>query len=90
MTILILFAVFLLRGLRLAWLIEFRFSSLVAIGITAMLLFHVYVNIGMTLGIIPVIGLPLPFMSYGGSFFLTSMIAAGILLHAWMNRDSIA
>lgn len=88
--IIILFTFLLLRGLRLARILDFRFSSLVAIGITAMLLFHVYVNIGMTLGIIPVIGLPLPFMSYGGSFFLTSMIAAGILLHAWMNRDSIA
>ncbi|MBR9978789.1 MAG: rod shape-determining protein RodA [Bacteroidetes bacterium] len=88
--IITLFTFLLLRGLRLARILEFRFSSLVAIGITAMLLFHIYVNIGMTLGIIPVIGLPLPFMSYGGSFFLTSMIAAGILLHAWMNRDTIA
>jgi rod shape determining protein RodA len=51
-------------------------------------MFHVFINTGMTLGLIPVIGIPLPFMSYGGSFFLSSMLAVGILLHAWMTRDA--
>jgi len=86
--ILLLFTLILFRGLRMARTLEFRFSSLVAIGITATLLFHVFINIGMTLGLLPVIGIPLPFMSYGGSFFLTCMIAVGILLHAWMTRDA--
>jgi rod shape determining protein RodA len=86
--ILFLFAVFLFRGLRIARIMEFRFSSLIAIGITTLVLFHVFINVGMTLGIIPVIGIPLPFMSYGGSFFLTSMLAIGILLHSWMTRDA--
>ncbi len=86
--ILLLFTLIMFRGLRMARTLEFRFSSLVAIGITAILLFHVFINIGMTLGLLPVIGIPLPFMSYGGSFFLTCMIAVGILLHAWMTRDA--
>lgn len=89
-SILLLFTLLLLRGLRMARGLEFRFSSLTAIGITAMLLFHVFVNVGMTLGLIPVIGIPLPFMSYGGSFFLTSMLAVGILLHSWVSRDSFS
>ncbi len=87
MTILLLFMLLLFRGLRIARSIEFRFSSLTVIGITALLLLHVFINIGMTLGLLPVIGIPLPFMSYGGSFFLTGMLAVGILLHAWMTRD---
>jgi rod shape determining protein RodA len=88
--ILLSFTLLFLRGIVLARVIEFRFSSLAVIGITAMFLFHVFVNIGMTVGLIPVIGIPLPFMSYGGSFFLTSMFAVGIILHAAMTRDRIA
>lgn len=88
--ILLLFALLFLRGLRMARAMEFRFSSLVAVGITAMFVFHVFINVGMTQGLLPVVGIPLPFMSYGGSFFLTSMLAVGILLHSWASRDSFA
>jgi rod shape determining protein RodA len=87
--ILLLYGLLLLRGIILARAIEFRFSSLVVIGITAMLIFHVFVNVGMTLGLMPVVGIPLPFMSYGGSFFLSSMFAVGVLLHASMTRDRL-
>ena len=88
--ILLLFGVFFLRGLVIARRLEFRFSSLVVVGIVSMLVFHVFVNVGMTVGIIPVIGIPLPFMSYGGSFFITTTIATGILLHTWMTRNRMA
>jgi rod shape determining protein RodA len=84
--ILFLYGFLFIRGLIVAKKLDFRFSSLVVTGIIAMFAFHVFVSIGMTLGTIPVIGIPLPFMSYGGSFFLTSMVATGIILHAWMNR----
>ncbi|MBE0645112.1 MAG: rod shape-determining protein RodA [Bacteroidetes bacterium] len=87
MSILLMFTLLLFRSLRIARILEFRFSSLVVIGITSLFLFHVFINIGMTLGLLPVIGIPLPFMSYGGSFFLTSMLAIGIVLHAWMTRE---
>ncbi len=86
--ILLLFALLIVRGIVLARSIEQRFTSLTVIGIIAMFAFHVFINVGMTVGIIPVIGIPLPFMSYGGSFFLTSMFAVGILLHASMMRSS--
>ena len=83
--ILLLFGTLLYRGLRLARLSDFRFSSVLAIGITTMLCFHTSVNIGMTFGLLPVVGIPLPFMSYGGSFFLTCMLATALMLHAYAN-----
>ena len=86
-TILLLYLLLLLRGLYIARKLESRFSSLLVIGIVAMFAFHIFFNIGMTLGLIPVIGIPLPFMSYGGSFFLTSMLAIGLLLHAYSNLE---
>ena len=50
------------------------------VGVVALLAFHVFVNVGITIGILPVTGLPLPFLSYGGSFYLTTMTSIGILL----------
>lgn len=65
------------------------FGSLVAIGIVAMFGFHIFVNIGMTVGIMPVVGLPLPFVSYGGSSLLTNMMAIGILGSIYLRKTSI-
>lgn len=78
---LLLFIIILIRGIQIAAKIKNRFASLVSIGITTMLLFHFFVNIGMVTGIMPVTGLPLPFVSYGGSFLNTSMIAVALLLN---------
>jgi rod shape determining protein RodA len=64
-----------------------RFGFLLATGIVAMLVFHIAVNIGMTIGIMPVTGIPLPFMSYGGSAILTNFIAFGVLLNIYSQRD---
>ena len=58
--------------------IEDPFGSYVVIGVFAMLLFHVVENIGMVIGLLPVTGIPLPFMSYGGSNMLTNMSAIGL------------
>ena len=52
-----------------------------------MLAFHIIVNIGMTIGIMPITGIPLPFMSYGGSAILTNFVAVGILLNIYSQRD---
>jgi rod shape determining protein RodA len=65
------------------------FGSLIATGIVSMFLFHIVENIGMTMGIMPVTGLPLPFVSYGGSNMLTNMIALGILLNIYVRRKKI-
>jgi rod shape determining protein RodA len=58
----------------------------VAIGITAILATHIGINIGMALGLMPVIGVPLPFMSYGGSSFISSTAMVGILMNLYINR----
>ncbi len=84
--ILALFIFILWRALSIAVQTKSRFSSLTAIGLATILLFHIFVNIGMTIGIMPVTGLPLPFLSYGGSTLITNMILVGLLLNIYANR----
>ncbi|MBN1886229.1 MAG: rod shape-determining protein RodA [Candidatus Krumholzibacteriota bacterium] len=80
MIILVLFTIIIVRGLFLAAKMKSRFASLVAIGICSYFAFHVIVNVGMAIGLAPVTGLPLPFMSYGGSSMLVSCFFVGVLL----------
>ncbi len=75
-----------LRGLNTAMLAKDEFGRLVATGITAMFLIYFFVNIGMTLGMMPVVGVPMPFMSYGGTSLLSNFIAAGILINIRIRR----
>lgn len=63
-----------------------RFGSYIIIGVMAMFTFHVFENIGMTIGVMPCTGIPLPFMSYGGSSMLTNMIAIGLVENVCMRR----
>ncbi len=79
-TVLMLFSFLFLRGLLLARNSTDMAGSLLAVGVVTLLAFHVFVNVGITIGILPVTGLPLPFLSYGGSFYLTTMTSIGILL----------
>lgn len=76
-----LFLAFLVRSLWLCFDYSDRFSNLVTVGAVAIFSFHIIVNISMTLGLMPVTGLPLPFLSYGGSFVITCLILLGFLLH---------
>lgn len=76
-----LFFFLIYRALRIASLTNNAFYSLTAIGLAAMLTFHVFVNIGMTIGVMPITGLPLPFLSSGGSSLLSNFLAIGLLLH---------
>ena len=66
-----------------------RFGLLLSVGLVTMLAFHMIVNVGMTIGIMPITGIPLPFMSYGGSAVLTDYIALGILLNIDLQRDKL-
>lgn len=77
------------RGLRIAVEAKDRFGMLLAVGISSMLTFHVLVNVGMTVGIMPITGLPLPFLSYGGNNMMTNLIALGILLNVYARRQKI-
>jgi rod shape determining protein RodA len=75
-----LFLVLFLRSVRIATRANDSFSSLVAFGLAASWFVHVGENVGMTLNLMPITGIPLPFFSYGGSFMLASWLAVGILL----------
>jgi rod shape determining protein RodA len=84
--ILILFGYLLFRGIKIAATTKNRYASIVAIGIVSIFASHIIINIGMVIGIMPVIGIPLPFLSYGGSFLLTSLSLIGLLLNMYANR----
>lgn len=83
-----LFGLMLFRLLMIAGRARSRFAFLVTIGIAAMIGFHVFVNIGMTIRIMPVTGLPLPFMSAGGTVFVALSAALGLAHSAWIRRNS--
>ncbi|HZK44143.1 MAG TPA: rod shape-determining protein RodA [Syntrophomonadaceae bacterium] len=78
--VIILFGILLLRTVYIALNAKDFYGTLIVLGISAMWLFHVYENIGMSIGIMPITGIPLPFLSYGGSAMLTNIVAAGVIL----------
>jgi rod shape determining protein RodA len=82
--VLSLYALLVWRGLRILTMSKNLYGALIAGGIVAMILFQVFVNVGMNVGIMPITGIPLPLMSYGGSSVLTTLLAVGLLqsIHA--------
>jgi rod shape determining protein RodA len=87
--VLVLFGVIIWRTLVSAANARDRFGQLTATGVAALLAFHVFVNIGMTVRLMPVTGLPLPFMSSGGTVFVTMSIALGLAHSTWMRRSTL-
>jgi rod shape determining protein RodA len=81
-----LYLALILWGLRIAVQAKDRFGAIVAFGVVAMLFWHVFINIGMVLGMMPVVGIPLPLLSYGGSFIISTLIGVGLLLNVSMRR----
>jgi rod shape determining protein RodA len=84
--VLLLFAVVLWRAYRTALLSRDPFGTFLAVGVAAMISVQAFVNIGMTLGIMPITGIPLPFISYGGSALIADFIGIGLLLNVQMRR----
>jgi rod shape determining protein RodA len=84
--IIVLLAVIIFRGIQIALESKDKFGALVASGITSIFFYHVIINIGMAIGIMPVTGLPLCFISYGGSNLIMSMVAIGILINIRMRK----
>lgn len=84
--LLILFLVIIWRGLIIINQARDEFGALVAAGIVTMFSFHVFLNIGMTLGVMPITGIPLPLVSYGGSSLVMNMLAIGVLLNIRLKR----
>ncbi len=85
-TVLSLLMALLARGVSIAAAVKNRHAGIVAIGFTGILATHTFINIGMSVGLLPVIGIPLPFLSYGGSALLTFLIIVGLLLNLYANR----
>ncbi|MGE5473380.1 MAG: rod shape-determining protein RodA [Ignavibacteriales bacterium] len=79
--VVVLFILLLMRGIYIARNARDIYGAFVATGVTAMIATHVIVNIGMTIGLVPVTGIPLPFISYGGSSLLTNMMGIGLLMN---------
>ncbi len=85
-TLLGLFGVMVWRIWRAAVLARDQFGRLVCVGVLAMLVFQIFENVGMTMGITPITGIPLPFMSYGGSAMIASFVGIGLVLNVHMRR----
>ncbi|HTR98152.1 MAG TPA: FtsW/RodA/SpoVE family cell cycle protein, partial [Bacteroidota bacterium] len=84
--VLLLLMALLIRGVTIASAAKSRYGGFVAVGLTAIFATHICLNIGMSIGLLPVIGVPLPFLSYGGSALLSAMTMVGILMNLHANR----
>ena len=85
-TVLSLFGLMLFNGIRIAGLSRDRFGTLLALGVTVLFLVHMFVNIAMTIGLVPITGIPLPFISYGGSFVLSCCFLQGLVQSVYRFR----
>lgn len=86
LVLLMIYLFLVLWGLQIAGRCNDRFGRLLAVGVTAMLCWHIVINVGMVIGLFPVVGVPLPFLSYGGTSLITSMTGVAILLNVSMRR----
>jgi rod shape determining protein RodA len=86
LTMLILYGTLFVRGLRSAAMARDSFGTYLATGIVSYMAFQAFVNIGMTVGLVPITGIPLPFVSYGGSSLVVSALGVGLLLSVRMRR----
>jgi rod shape determining protein RodA len=89
-TVLSLFGLLLFNGIRIAGLARDRFGTLLALGVTVLFMVHVFVNIAMTIGLVPITGIPLPFISYGGSFVLSCCLLQGLVQSVYRFRKDFA
>ncbi len=84
--VVLLFMIIIWQTIHIAYICKNQFLSLCCIGFATIISFHILINLGMIMGIMPVIGIPLPFMSYGVSFLLSNLIMLGVILNAYRNR----
>ncbi len=87
--LILVFLLLIVWGLNVAYSCRDPFGNLLAVGISAMIFWQVFVNIGMVMGLMPVVGVPLPFISYGGSSIATMMVSIGLLINVSMRRFTL-
>ncbi|MGR6835372.1 rod shape-determining protein RodA [Syntrophomonas erecta] len=78
--LIILYGILLIRAVYISYDAKDIYGTFIVLGVSAMWLFHIFENIGMSIGMMPITGIPLPFLSYGGSSLLTNMVAVGLIL----------
>ncbi|MDE3015519.1 MAG: rod shape-determining protein RodA [Pseudomonadota bacterium] len=84
-----LYVMLLASGMMVAGRSRSTFGSLMAAGVVALIFLHILINCGMVMDLLPVVGVPLPLMSYGGSIMLSTVLAVGLLQNAWVHRDEL-
>lgn len=84
--IIALYVFLLIYGIRISIQARDRFGAILSFGVTAMLFWHTFINMAMVIGIVPVVGVPLPLFSYGGSFLLSTLIGIGLIINVSMRR----
>ena len=82
-----LLASIIITSIYIAIRVKNQFSRLLVIGVTTIFFLHIFINIGMVMGILPVVGAPLPFVSYGGTMMATMLIGFGLVLNAHLYHD---
>jgi rod shape determining protein RodA len=87
--VILIFLLLIIWGLNVAYGCRDAFGTIMAVGISAMIFWQVLVNIGMVMGLLPVVGVTLPFISYGGSSLVTMMVSAGLLINVSMRRFTL-
>lgn len=85
-----IYVVLICNGIRIAALAQDRFGMLLVVGVCVIFMVHIFINIGMTVGITPITGLPLPFLSYGGSFIISCCILQGLVQSVFRHRREIS
>ncbi len=85
--LLLLYILIIIFGYKIAFAAKNRFGYFIAIGMSSMLFLHLFINIGMNMGILPVVGVPLPLFSYGGSMMIAIMMGFGLMINIWANRE---
>ena len=87
--LLLLYLIVIIRMLLLAYNTDDRYGRLIILGVMAMLLFHVYENVGMCIGVMPITGIPLPFISYGGTNLVVNMAGIALVLNVTSHKKTL-
>ena len=82
-----LYVILLIYGVSISMRSQNHFGRLLGMGVTSTFFLYVFINIAMVMGLIPIVGVPLPFISYGGTAMMTLLIGFGLLMGVWVHRD---